>query len=115
MIPKGMVEEGEDALDAALREFEEEVGTRLDGRPRLLCRIRQSGGKWVDAFALEGDLDASAITSISFEMEWPPRSGKTRHYPEVDDARWFEMADARRMMLASQRPILDALEADLAS
>ena len=115
MIPKGMVEEGEDALDAALREFEEEVGTRLDGRPRLLCRIRQSGGKWVDAFALEGDLDASAITSISFEMEWPPRSGMTRHYPEVDDARWFEMADARRMMLASQRPILDALEADLAS
>ncbi|HEY7810582.1 MAG TPA: NUDIX domain-containing protein [Allosphingosinicella sp.] len=113
MIPKGGVEDGEDAAACALREFEEELGTRPEGTPRPLCRIRQKGGKWVEAFALEGDLDADAIVSNLFEIEVPPRSGRFRSYPEVDRAAWFTMEQARAMILPSQMPILDALEASL--
>ncbi|HEX9955037.1 MAG TPA: NUDIX domain-containing protein [Allosphingosinicella sp.] len=113
MIPKGWVEEEEDAAACALREFEEELGTRLEGTPRPLCRIRQKGGKWVEAFVLEGDLDADAIVSNHFEIEVPPRSGRFRSYPEVDRAAWFTMEEARAMILPSQMPILDALEASL--
>jgi predicted NUDIX family NTP pyrophosphohydrolase len=113
MIPKGGIEEGEEPLACALREFEEELGTRLAGTPRPLCRIRQKGGKWVEAFALEGDLDAAAIVSNEFRLEVPPRSGHFRSYPEVDRAAWFSLAEARAMILKSQMPILDALEASL--
>jgi predicted NUDIX family NTP pyrophosphohydrolase len=113
MIPKGGVEEGEEPLAAALREFEEEVGTRLEGTPRPLCRIRQKGGKWVEAYALEGDLDADAIVSNEFQLEVPARSGRFRSYPEVDRAAWMALPKARRMILPSQSPILDALEASL--
>jgi predicted NUDIX family NTP pyrophosphohydrolase len=113
MIPKGGVEAGEEPLAAALREFEEEVGTRLDGTPRPLCRIRQKGGKWVEAYALEGDLDADAIVSNEFQLEVPARSGNFRSYPEVDRAAWMAMPKARAMILPSQSPILDALEASL--
>jgi predicted NUDIX family NTP pyrophosphohydrolase len=113
MIPKGGVEEGEEPLACALREFEEELGTRPAGEPRPLCRIRQKGGKWVEAFALEGDLDAAAIVSNAFSMEYPPKSGEMRSFPEIDAAAWFGMDEARRKILPSQRPILDALEADL--
>ena len=113
MIPKGGVEEGEAPAACALREFEEELGTRPAGTPRPLCRIRQKGGKWVEAFALEGDLDADAIVSNEFSNEVPPRSGKFRSYPEVDRAAWFSLAEARAMILPSQSPILDALEASL--
>jgi predicted NUDIX family NTP pyrophosphohydrolase len=113
MIPKGGVEEGEEPAACALREFEEELGTRLAGTPRPLCRIRQKGGKWVEAFALEGDLDAEAIVSNAFTIEVPPRSGNFRSYPEVDRAAWMTMAKARAMILPSQSPILDALEASL--
>lgn len=115
MIPKGGIEPGEAASEAALREFEEELGTRLTGALRPLCRIRQAGGKWVEAFALEGDLDASRIVSNSFEIEWPPRSGQMQSYPEVDRAAWFTLAQAHARILPSQRPILDALEAELAA
>lgn len=115
MIPKGGVEEGEAPLAAALREFKEELGTRLKGTPRPLCRIRQKGGKWVEAFALEGDLDADAIISNEFKIEVPPRSGRFRSYPEVDRAAWFTLPAARRMILPSQSPILDALEILLAA
>ncbi len=111
MIPKGMVEPGEDPAAAALREFEEEVGTRLEGVPRPLCRVRQSGGKWVEAFAIEGDLDADRIVSNHFDLEYPPRSGEFRSYPEVDRAGWFGIDEARIKMLPSQQPILDAIEA----
>jgi predicted NUDIX family NTP pyrophosphohydrolase len=114
MIPKGGVEDGEDAAACALREFEEELGTRPQGTPRPLCRIRQSGGKWVEAFALEGDLDAAAIVSNAFTIEYPPRSGRFREFPEIDVAAWFTLAEAQARILPSQRPILDALEADLA-
>jgi len=113
MIPKGAIEPGEDASLAALREFEEEVGTRLNGPPHHLCRIRQGGGKWVDAFALEGDVDPEAIVSNEFEIEYPPKSGQFRAFPEVDRAGWFGMEEARSRMLPSQLPILDALEAHL--
>lgn len=115
MIPKGGIEPGEAASEAALREFEEELGTRLTGALRPLCRIRQAGGKWVEAFALEGDLDAGRIVSNSFEIEWPPRSGQMQSYPEVDRAAWFTLAQAHARILPSQRPILDALEAELAA
>jgi len=109
MIPKGAVEAGEAPAEAALREFEEETGTRLNEVPFPLARIRQSGGKWVEAFALEGDLDTERITSNEFEVEWPPRSGQIQRFPEVAEARWMRLEDARSMMLESQRPLLDAL------
>lgn len=111
MMPKGGVEEGEDLAACALREFEEELGTRPAGTPRPLCRIRQKGGKWVEAFALEGDLDPERIVSNSFEMEWPPRSGRMQAFPEVDRAAWFSLSQAHRKILPSQLPLLDALEA----
>lgn len=108
-IPKGKIDEGEAALAAALREFKEELGADLDGEPRPLPRIRQTGGKWVDAFAIEGELDADAIVSATFEMEWPPKSGVLRSFPEIDRARWFGLPEARTMMLSSQLPLLDLL------
>jgi predicted NUDIX family NTP pyrophosphohydrolase len=114
MIPKGGVEEGEAPLACALREFEEELGVRPAGDPRPLCRIRQAGGKTVEAFALEGDLDAAAIVSNSFTIEYPPKSGQLRSFPEIDAAGWFTLPEARARILPSQCPLLDALEADLA-
>src|SRR6478609_2578187 len=113
MIPKGMVEPGEAPAEAALREFEEETGTKLTSVPFPLAKVRQAGGKWVEAFALEGDLDAERVVSNHFEVEWPPRSGRLEHYPEVEQARWMTLAEARRFMLRSQLPLLDALEAKL--
>jgi predicted NUDIX family NTP pyrophosphohydrolase len=113
MIPKGAVEPGEAAVDAALREFREETGASLDLEPVKLARIRQSGGKIVVAFAAEGDLDESAIQSIEFEMEWPPRSGRIERFPEVAKARWMTLAEAREKMLPSQLPLLEALEKKL--
>ena len=113
MIPKGMVEPGEEPAEAALREFEEETGTRLTAVPFPLATIRQAGGKPVETFAVEGDIDTSAIRSIDFEMEWPPKSGVIRRFPEVEEARWMPLAQARQMMLPSQLPLLDALEAKL--
>lgn len=115
MIPKGMIEPGESPLEAALREFEEEVGIHLDLEPFPLCRVRQAAGKIVEAFGAEGDLDASKIRSIYFKVEWPPRSGSLQSYPEVSQGRWMRLDEARRLMLPSQRPILDALEAKLGS
>jgi len=114
-IPKGKIDEGEALLAAALREFREELGVTLDGgTARPLTRIRQAAGKWVDTFAIQGDLDVDAIVSETFEMEWPPRSGRRQTYPEIDRAHWFPLHDARAMMLESQIPLLDELEAVLA-
>jgi predicted NUDIX family NTP pyrophosphohydrolase len=111
MIPKGMVEPGEEPEAAALREFEEELGTRLEGRPVFLRRVRQAGGKWVEAYAMEGDLDPATISSNMVSIEFPPRSGRFQSYPEVDRAQWFPLAEAHARMLPSQHPILDALAA----
>lgn len=113
MIPKGMVEKGETALEAAIREFKEEVGVELTATPAPLCEVRQAGGKIVEAFALEGDLDASKIRSVYFKIEWPPRSGGLQSFPEVSEGRWMDLAEARRLMLPSQLPMLDALEEKL--
>ncbi|HEX3677847.1 MAG TPA: NUDIX domain-containing protein [Sphingomicrobium sp.] len=109
MIPKGAVEAGETPAAAALREFEEETGTRLSEVPVPLARIRQAGGKWVEAFALEGDLDAARVTSNEFEVEWPPGSGRLERFPEAVEAKWMTLEEARSMMLESQLPLLDAL------
>lgn len=114
MIPKGLVEPGEGPAATALREFEEELGTRPAGTPQPLCRIQQKGGKWVEAFALEGDLDAERIVSNTFRVELPRGSGKFHEFPEVDAARWFGLADADAMILDSQRPLLDALRGRVA-
>jgi predicted NUDIX family NTP pyrophosphohydrolase len=110
-IPKGLIEPGEDAQSAAERETREELGVALDGTPWPLATIRQSGGKVVDAFALEQSIDAAAVVSNVFEMEWPPRSGVRASFPEIDRAAWFDLKAAAVMMLPSQRPLLDALQA----
>ena len=113
MIPKGGVDPGETAADAAIREFEEELGWPLTTDPLPLCRVKQSGGKIVDVFAAEGDFDPATLSSTEFEMEGPPRTGEMHRYPEADKARWMTLAQARRMMLPSQLPLLDALETRL--
>src|SRR5690349_2859138 len=113
MIPKGAIEAGEASAEAALREFEEETGTKLSAVPWPLASVRQAGGKIVEAFAVEGDLDPRKIRSIDFEIEWPPRSGRLERFPEAEEARWMSLAEARALMLPSQLPLLDALEAKL--
>ena len=115
MIPKGVVERGEAPVEAALREFEEETGTRLSSAPFPLATVKQAGGKLVEAFAVEGDLDAAAIRSNEFEVEWPPRSGRRQRFPEAAEARWMSLAEARDMMLPSQLPLLGALAARLSA
>jgi predicted NUDIX family NTP pyrophosphohydrolase len=114
MIPKGMIEPGETAADAALREFEEETGSHLTALPFPLATIKQAGGKVVEAFAVEGDLDPAQIRSVEFSVEWPPRSGKLERFPEAEQARWMSLPEARSMILPSQLPLLDALEKKLA-
>jgi predicted NUDIX family NTP pyrophosphohydrolase len=109
-IPKGLVEAGEDLEACARREFEEELGMRPQGELVPLGRIRQKGGKYVEPFALEGDLDPATISSNAFTMEWPPRSAQFRAFPEIDRAAWFSLAEAREKILPSQLPILDAFE-----
>jgi predicted NUDIX family NTP pyrophosphohydrolase len=109
-IPKGLVEPGEALEQCARREFGEELGMQPDGDLVRLGRIRQAGGKQVEAFALEGEFDTGRIVSNCFTIEWPPRSGRIGSWPEVDRAAWFTLADARARMLPSQLPILDAFE-----
>jgi predicted NUDIX family NTP pyrophosphohydrolase len=113
-IPKGEFgaeESGqeEDSLAAARREFHEETGFAVDGEFRALDPVRQAGGKTVYAWAIEADVDATAIVSNTFSMEWPPRSGKMRDFPEVDRAAWFDLHTARLKILKSQLPLLNQL------
>jgi predicted NUDIX family NTP pyrophosphohydrolase len=108
-IPKGELEEGEPPLDAAIREFEEETGCRPAGDFLPLEPLRQPGGKLVFAWAVSFDLDPSSLTSNTFSMEWPPRSGRRQEFPEIDQARWFGLAEARLKILQGQVPFLDQL------
>ena len=108
-IPKGEYGAGDDPLSAALREFEEETGTGAQGEFLPLGEVRQPGGKAVTAWAVEQDLDAASLRSNLFEMEWPPKSGKTQSFPEVDRAQWFTISEARRKLLKGQTPFLDRL------
>ena len=112
-IPKGEMSAGEDAAVAARREFMEELGVMSAGRLEPLGEVRQRGGKRVIAFAVDGDVDVRAVTSNTFEMEWPPRSGRIQVFPEVDRAEWFTLPLAHAKILEGQRPLLDRL-ADLA-
>jgi predicted NUDIX family NTP pyrophosphohydrolase len=106
-IPKGEYED-DDARACALREFEEELGTPLPDGAELadLGTVKLKSGKQITAFAVEGDLDADAITSNTFTMEWPPRSGKSREFPEVDRAGWFDLETAREKLNPAQAELL---------
>lgn len=108
-IPKGEFTDDEDPLTAAKREFEEETGTAVDGNFVPLAPIRQKSGKRVYVWALEHDLDNSRIQSNTFEMEWPPKSGRMQTYPEVDRAEWFDLAAARQKINPAQAAFLDEL------
>jgi predicted NUDIX family NTP pyrophosphohydrolase len=109
-IPKGEPEVGEDERACAAREFAEELGVAPPaGELVELGTVSQRAGKVVTAFALEGDLDADAIRSSTFEMQWPPRSGRMQAFPEVDRAEWFSLAQARERILPAQAPLLDRL------
>lgn len=114
-IPKGLVDEDDDHLAAARREFEEETGTRPAGPFLPLGSVRQKAGKVVHAWACEGDLDAAAIVSNVTRTEWPPRSGKSVTYPEVDRCEWLTPDEARRRINAAQAELIGRLEAALAS
>jgi predicted NUDIX family NTP pyrophosphohydrolase len=111
-IPKGLVHDGEDELAAAQREVEEEIGTRIHGRFERLGEYRQRGGKVVIAWSVEPDIDIdpAAIASNSFTLEWPPRSGQMKEFPEVDRAGWFSLAEADGKILEGQKPILSDFE-----
>lgn len=114
MLPKGELAPGEEAEACARREFEEELGVPAVGALVALGRLRQRGGKWVEAFALEGDLDPATVRSNLFEIEWPPHSGQQASFPEIDRVAWFTLAQARQQILPSQAPLLDWLDAMLA-
>ncbi|MGD0379133.1 MAG: NUDIX domain-containing protein [Acidimicrobiales bacterium] len=110
-IPKGEYDEHDEPAARAEEEFAEELGQRAPSGPRLeLGEVRQAGGKRVRAWAVRGDIDATATTSNVFEMEWPPRSGEKRSFPEVDKAAWFSLEEARTKLLAGQLPLLERLE-----
>jgi predicted NUDIX family NTP pyrophosphohydrolase len=109
-IPKGEFLENEDPLTAAKREFQEETGFSVEGPFASIGFIKQSSGKTVQAWVCEGDLDASAIQSNSFRIEWPPRSGKYQEFPEADRAEWFPIALAGKKILKVQLPFLEKLE-----
>jgi predicted NUDIX family NTP pyrophosphohydrolase len=112
-IPKGEYVSGEEPLAVARREFEEETGMRVKGDVVVLGDIVQPGRKVVTAFALEGEFDPARLRSNTFELEWPPRSGRKKSFPEVDRAAWFSPEEAKYRILAGQRELIARLLAIL--
>ncbi len=108
-IPKGEYEKGEDPLDAANREFEEETGIKPEGEFIALDQMKQPSGKVITAWAFEGDCSPKALRSNTFSMEWPPKSGRKQEFPEVDRADWFTLDDARKRIVKGQIGFLDQL------
>jgi len=108
-IPKGLIEENEDVLDAAKREFKEEIGIEVDGNFIDLGEVKQSSRKMVHIFALEKDLEVKNIVSNTFKLEWPKGSGIIHEYPEVDKAEWFSIEEAKKKILKGQREFIDRL------
>lgn len=108
-IPKGEYGPGEDPLEVARREFNEETGFDALGEFRELAPIRQAGGKRVRAWAFEGDCDPERLTSNAFSMEWPPRSGREASFPEVDRGAWFDLDSAKEKILPSQAVLIEEL------
>jgi predicted NUDIX family NTP pyrophosphohydrolase len=112
-LPKGEYEAPEEALAAARREFAEETGFDAPGPYLPLGEVKQKSGKRVAAWAFRGDCDPAALRCNSFEVEWPPKSGKRQSFPEIDRAAWFALDEARAKILPAQRELLDRLEAVL--
>lgn len=112
-IPKGLYESAEDALVAAQREFAEEVGTSPEGPFLPLGEFKLPSGKRLSAWAVEGDLDATAIESNTFEMEWPPKSGRRALFPEVDRAGWFAIDASKVKITKGQLQVIEALVASI--
>jgi len=108
-IPKGEFDD-EDPLDAAKREFEEETGIRISGDFLELTPVKQKSGKIVYAWAVEENLDPAKIKSNEFEIEWPPRSGNMKTFPEIDKGAWFNLTEAKKKILEAQSPLLDELK-----
>ena len=108
-IPKGEYGEGEEALEAAQREFQEETSFVARGDFLELGVVKQAGGKLIAAWAFEGDCEAGQLSSNRCEMEWPPRSGRRIEFPEVDRGEWFSIEEARKKILKGQEPLLDVL------
>lgn len=109
-IPKGEYEDGADPLEAAKREFFEETGSPIAGRFVALTPLKQHSGKLVHAWTVEGEIDATSVTSNTFSMEWPPHSGTQQEFPEVDKGEWFTIPVAREKLLAGQHGFLDELQ-----
>jgi predicted NUDIX family NTP pyrophosphohydrolase len=113
-IPKGEYADPEEPLEAARREFAEELGHEPPSAEAIeLGELRQSSGKRIRGWAIEGDLDPASVRSNTFEMEWPPRSGRLRAFPEVDRAAWFDLESARAKLVGGQVPFIDLLARQL--
>ncbi|MGY1712234.1 NUDIX domain-containing protein [Geodermatophilus sp. SYSU D00758] len=110
-VPKGEHDPGEDPLAAARREFEEELGSPVPAAELVPLGEHRAGGKVLTLWAAEGELDADACRSTTFPLEWPPRSGRVQHFPEIDRAAWFGLAEARAKLVRGQLPFLDRLAA----
>ena len=109
-IPKGEFDDDEEPLAAAKREFKEETGVEISGEFIQLASIKQKSGKIVYAWAVEGDIDPAKIKSNTFEIEWPPRSGKLQTFPEIDKAEWFNYIEAQKKIVLAQSPLIEELK-----
>jgi len=112
-IPKGLIDPGEEPLSAARREFEEETGFTIAGEFIPLGPVKVASGKTIQAWAVEGDCDPDALRSNTFEMEWPPRSGKKQQFPEVDRGGWFNLDEAKEKINKGQVPFIEELKEEL--